>query len=150
MDLTSTELQAKLENFRTAVLIARGRAELCRAEMELDEEHLMATLREVMDASGRSAPIGTSRSIFEAVRSHHWVVREVDRQKGNYFGVVVAVDSIGCFIQFRSNEVVELEFNTLAAGQRHPSMGDSVRMLFKGGRLRIAVTPRRQQSSQAY
>lgn len=146
MDLTSTEFQAKLENFRTAVLIARGRAVLCRAEMELDEEQLLATLQEVMDASGGSAQQARSRSIFETAQDHRWVVREVDRQKGNYFGVVVAVDSLGCFLQFRSNEVVELEFNTLSPGQTRPSMGDSVRMHFKGGKPRISISPRRQQS----
>lgn len=144
MDMSSAELRAKLENFKTAVLIARGREALCKAEMELDNKVLMSTLEEVMLASRRETPTVNTKSILEIARRHRWTVREVDRVKGSYFGVVVAVDSFGCFVQYRTDEVIELEFNDLAAEQKKPSMGDSVRMHFKSGKLRISIRPRGQ------
>lgn len=144
MNMSSADLTTKLENFKTAVLIARGREALCKAEMELDHKALMSTLEEVMLASRRAAPPVNTKSILEIARKHRWTVREVDRAKGSYFGVVVAIDPFGCFVQFRTDEVIELEFNDLATGQKKPSMGDSVRMHFKGGKLRLSVRPRGQ------
>lgn len=144
MNMSSAELAAKLEDFKTAILIARGREALCKAEMELDNKVLMSTLQEVMVASRRVTPKVNSKSILEIAKKHSWTVREVDRVQGNYFGMVVAVDSFGCFVQIRTNEVIELEFNDLAAGQKKPSMGDSVRMQFKSGKLWVSVRPKGQ------
>lgn len=149
MNTSFADHQNNLNALKTAILIARGREEIFQTEMDQDKMEVLAKLEAVMRTHRAPTPQVNPNCILEIARQNHWTIREVDRQKGSYFGVVVALDQFGCFVQFRTNEVIELEFNDLEAGTGKPKMGDSVRMHFKNRKLHISTRPRRQWSAAA-
>lgn len=67
---------------------------------------------------------------------------EPDRRRGQYFGSMVGVDHRAALIKFCKDGAVELPFKDLAAGQRRPVVGDSVKMKFSNEALVVNVQER--------
>ena len=83
-----------------------------------------------------------ARTVEEHAEESGWVIQEPDRDRGKYFGPVVAVDHRASLIKFTRETVMMLPFAELPEGQKRPQLGDSVRMNYKNGALTVAVADR--------
>ena len=83
-----------------------------------------------------------ARTVEEHAQESGWVIQEPDRDRGKYFGSVVAVDHRASLIKFTRENVMMLPFAELPEGQKRPQLGDSVRMDYKNGALTVAIADR--------
>lgn len=66
-------------------------------------------------------------------------ITEPDRARGQYFGMVLALDHRAALIKISRTNLIELPFAELREGLSRPRMGDSVRFGYKNGVLAATV-----------
>ena len=74
------------------------------------------------------------------------ILKDPDRDRGQYFGPVVGLDHRAALVKYTRTQAVELPLVAVGEGQRRPEMGDSVRMAFKGGELKVSIAEQRAKT----
>lgn len=83
-----------------------------------------------------------AKKVEEQAKEQGFVVQEPNRQRGQYFGPVVAVDHRAALVKYARNNVIILSFIDLPKDQPRPSMKDSVRLAYKDGNVSVAFSGR--------
>lgn len=79
----------------------------------------------------------------EALRKSSPVeITHPERVRGQYFGIVLAIDHRAAVVKISRTDLIELPFAELAEGQSRPKLGDSVRFGYKTGLLSATVIER--------
>lgn len=86
-------------------------------------------------------------TVGEQAQEQGLQIKEPDRERGQYFGTVVARDHRACLIKVNRNDAIELSFQGLS-GER-PQVGDLMRLGYKTGELTVSKAPRQGRDSQA-
>lgn len=74
---------------------------------------------------------------------HGWELQEPNREHGQYFGMVVALEHHVALVKITPTKIIELPFGAMAVTEEEsPRLGDSIRMGFKNGVLTATVTQR--------
>ena len=81
---------------------------------------------------------------IELAKSYGWKMMEPDRMRGQYFGLVVALEHHVAIVKIAKTQMLELPFGAMAmTEEQSPKLGDLVRKGFKDGVLTATVTRRR-------
>lgn len=83
-----------------------------------------------------------AKKVEEQAKEQGFIVQEPNRQRGQYFGPVVAVDHRAALVKYARNNVIILSFMDLPKDQPRPSMKDSVRLAYKDGNVSVAFSGR--------
>lgn len=83
-----------------------------------------------------------AKKVEEQAKEQGFIVQEPNRQRGQYFGPVVAVDHRAALVKYARNNVIILSFIDLPKDQPRPSMKDSVRLAYKDGNVSVAFSGR--------
>ncbi len=80
---------------------------------------------------------------IELARLHGWELKQPDRMRGKYFGLVVALEFHVAIVKVSDTYLLELPFGSMAVTEeRSPRIGDSVQMSFRDGVLTATVVGR--------
>lgn len=136
------ELYEKVESLTAAVLVLAGKETFIREILDTEREQILNELEAVKQViAAKNLEVDTVT--FDAeIKQFGWLKREPNRQRGNYFGQVVALNHQACLIKWNATEVIELPFSALAEGQSKPMFGDSYRMVFKDDVLVVTLAER--------
>lgn len=142
MEYSLEKLHAGVETLKAAVLALAAREAMIREIMDAEREQILNELDAIQQAiAARNLEVDTVT--FDAeIKQFGWLKKEPNRQLGNYFGQVVALNHHACLIKWNATEVIELPFSALAEGQSKPIFGDSVRMVFKDDVLVVSPAER--------
>ena len=80
--------------------------------------------------------------LAEQAEAMGFVIQPVDRDRSQYFGMVLALDYRAALVKTSRVNAIELPFVDLPEGHNRPKMGDSLRLSYKNGELSIAVAER--------
>lgn len=69
-------------------------------------------------------------------------IKEANRDRGNYFGPVVAADHRAGLVKFAVSSALELPFADLPVNQERPKVGEPVRVGFKDGAMSVSIVGR--------
>lgn len=86
----------------------------------------------LLSAQGVNANVKT---VGEMAHESGLAVKPVDRQRGQYFGPVLAVDHRAALVKVTRHEAIELDFGELPSDRARPQAGDTLRIGFKAGVL---------------
>jgi hypothetical protein len=74
-------------------------------------------------------------------KQYGWKLLQPNRERGQYFGLVVALEFHSAIVKVSNTDLLELPFGSLAVTEeRSPQIGDSVHMAFRDGVLTATVT----------
>ena len=138
------ELHATVENLTAAVLACVTKETLIREILDTEREQILNELEAVKQViAAKNLEVDTLT--FDAeIKQFGWLKREPNRQRGSYFGQVVALNHQACLCLIKSNgrDVIELLFSALAEGQSKPMLGESLRMVFKDDVVVVSLAER--------
>ena len=142
MEYSLEKLHAGVETLKAAVLALAAREAMIREIMNAEREQILNELDAIQQAiAARNLEVDTVT--FDAeIKQFGWLKKEPNRQQGNYFGQVVALNHHACLIKCNATDVIELPFSALAEGQSKPMRRDSVRMVFKENVLIVSLSER--------
>ena len=80
-----------------------------------------------------------AKTVLEHAVDQGLQLREPDRERGRYFGVVVAEDHKAQLVKVTRKDAVALAFADVDKGQDKPKIGEAVYMAFKAGTLKVTV-----------
>ena len=80
---------------------------------------------------------------IELAKRYGWEMLEPDRMRGQFFGLVVALEHHAAIVKVADPQMLELPFGAMAVTEEQsPRLGDSVRMGFRDGVLTAVVMQR--------
>lgn len=94
----------------------------------------------VLEANGLNVHALT---VERQAENHGLIIKDPDRERGQYFGPVVGLDHRAALLKFTRTQAIELPFTAVGDGQRRPELGESVRMTFKAGELKVSIAEQR-------
>jgi len=74
-------------------------------------------------------------------------IKDPDRNRGQYFGAVVALDHRAALVKFTRTEAIELPFSAMRTDQAKPRIGDAMHISFKNGVITASPAARQSQKT---
>ena len=80
-----------------------------------------------------------AKTVVEQAEQLQLGIRDLDREKGRYFGVVVAEDHKALLVKVTRKDAVALPLSDVGKGQDKPKIDDAVAIAFSAGLARVSV-----------
>lgn len=143
MELSIQDMQAKVENLTLQVIGLAAKEVLWREIWDLERKEILHEIDGINEIVGTKDTYGNGMAAVELTKQYGWEMMEPDRMRGQYFGLVVALEHHVAIVKTSNTQMLELPFGALAVTEEQsPKLGDSVHMAFKDGVLTAAVTRR--------
>lgn len=143
MELSTQDMQAKVANLTMMMIALSAKEILWREIWDLERKEILDEIDAIHEIVGTKDTYGNGMAAIELAKRYGWKLMEPDRMRGQYFGLVVALEHHVAIVKITNTQIIELPFGALAVTEEQsPKLGDSVRMGFKDGVLTAAVTRR--------
>ena len=143
MELSMQDMRAKVENLTMMMIGLAAKEVLWRETWDLERKEILAEIDGINEIVGTKDIYGNGMAAIELAKRYGWDLIEPDRMRGQYFGLVVALEHHVAIVKTSDTQMLELPFGALAVTEEQsPKLGDSVRMAFKDGVLTAVVTRR--------
>ena len=143
MELSMQDMRAKVENLTMMMIGLAAKEVLWRETWDLERKEILAEIDGINEIVGTKDTYGNGMAAIELAKRYGWELIEPDRMRGQYFGLVVALEHHVAIVKTSDTQMLELPFGALAVTEEQsPKLGDSVRMAFKDGVLTAVVTRR--------
>ena len=141
MELSLQDMQAKVENLTMMMIGLAAKEVLWRECWDLERKEILDEIESINEIVGTKDTYGNGMAAIELAKRYGWELIEPDRMRGQYFGLVVALEHHTAIVKIANTQMLELPFGALAVSEEQsPKLGDSVRMAFKDGVLTAVVT----------
>lgn len=143
MELSKQEIQSKVENLTMMMIGLAAKEILWREIWDLERKEILDAIESINEIVGTKDTYGNGMAAIELAKRYGWELMAPDRTRGQYFGLIVALEHHVAIVKIANTKILELPFGALAVTEEQsPRLGDSVRMGFKDGVLTAAVTLR--------
>lgn len=143
MELSKQEIQSKVENLTMMMIGLAAKEVLWREIWDLERKEILDEIDSINEIVGTKDTYGNGMAAIELANRYGWEMMEPDRTRGQYFGLVVALEHHSAVVKIANTKMIDLPFGALAVTEEQsPKLGDSVRMRFKDGVLTALVTRR--------
>ena len=143
MELSMQDIRAKVENLTMLMIGLAAKEVLWRERWDLERKEILDEIESINEIVGTKDTYGNGMAAIELANRYGWEMMEPDRMRGQYFGLVVALEHHAAIVKIANTKMLELPFGALAVTEEQgPKLGDSVRMAFKDGVLTTEVTRR--------
>lgn len=144
MELSTQDIRAKVENLTMMMIGLAAKEVLWREIWDLERKEILAEIDGINEIVGTNDTYGNGMAAIELAKRYGWELLKPDRMRGQYFGLVVALEHHVAIVKIASIHMLELPFGALAVTEeKSPKLGDSVRMGFKDAVLTATVVRRR-------
>ncbi len=144
MELSTQDIRAKIENLTMMMIGLTAKEALWREIWDIDRKEILAEFGRINEIVGTNGTYGNGMAAIELKKLYGWELQEPDRARGQYFGMVVALEHHVALVKITPTQMIELPFGAMAVTEEQsPKLGDSVRMGFKDGVLTATVVRRR-------
>jgi hypothetical protein len=125
------------------VTVLAAKDVLWREIWDLDRKEILDEIDSIREIVGTTNTYGNGLAASELIKQYGFELIEPNRVRGQYSGLVVAVERHLAIVKIANNKILELPFGAMAVTEdQSPKYGDLVRMSFKDGVLTAAVTRR--------
>ena len=146
MELSIPDMQTKIENLTTMMISLAAKEVLWRERWGLERKEILDKIDGINEIVGTKDTYGNGMAAIELAKRYGWEMMEPDRIRGQYFGLVVALEHHVAMVKITNTQMIELPFGALAVTEEQsPKLGDSVRMGFKDGVLTATVVRARNR-----
>ena len=143
MELSMQDMRAKVENLTMMMIGLAAKEVLWREIWDRERKEILAEIDGINEIVGTNDTYGNGMAASELAKRYGWELLKPDRMRGQYFGLVVALEHHVAIVKIGNTQMLELPFGALAVTEEQsPKLGDSVRMGFKDGVLTAAVQRR--------
>lgn len=143
MELSKQEIHSKVENLTMMMIGLAAKEVLWREIWSLERKEILDEIDSINEIVGTKDTYGNGMAAIELANRYGWEMMEPDRMRGQYFGLVVALEHHVAIVKTSDTQMLELPFGALAVTEEQsPKLGDSVRMAFKDGVLTAVMTRR--------
>lgn len=143
MDTSQPDIQEKLRNLTVMMIALAAKEVLWREIWDLDRQDILDEIDGIREIVGTTDIYGNGLAAIALAGLYDWELIEPDRMRGQYFGLVVALEHHLAIVKIANTKMLELPFGALAVTEEQsPKLGDSVRMGFKDGVLKAIVVRR--------
>jgi len=143
MELSMQDMRAKVENLTLMMIGLAAKEVLWREIWDLERKEILAEIDGINEIVGTKDTYGNGMAAIELTKLYGWKMVEPDRRRGQYFGLVVALEHHVAIVKIANTLMIELPFGALAATEEEgPKLGDSIRMGFRDGVLTAVVARR--------
>ena len=135
-------IEEQLRNMKLMIGLTAKEA-LWRESWDLDRKEILAEFDRIGEIVGVNDTYGNGMAAIHLKKLYGWELQEPDRERGQYFGTVVALEHHVALVKFMPTKIIELPFGAMVVTEEEsPNLGDSIRMDFKNGVLTATVTMR--------
>ena len=143
MELSMQDMQAKVENLTIMMIGLAAKEVLWRERWDLERKEILAEIDGINEIVGTKDTYGNGMAAIELAKRYGWELMDPDRMRGQYFGLVVALEHHVAIVKIAATQMLEMPFGALAVTEEQsPKLGDSVRMGFKDGVLTATLVRR--------
>ena len=143
MELSIQDMQTKVETLTMMMIGLAAKEILWREIWVLERKEILDEIDSINEIVGTKDTYGNGMAAIELAKRYGWELMVPDRMRGQYFGLVVALEHHAAIVKIANTKMIDLPFGALAVTEEQsPKLGDSVRMRFKDGVLTAAVTRR--------
>lgn len=143
MELSIQDMQTKVETLTMMMIGLAAKEVLWREIWDLERKKILSEIDSINEIVGTKDTYGNGMAAIELGKRYGWKLIEPDRMRGQYFGLIVALEHHVAIVKIANTKILELPFGSLAmTEEQSPKLGDSVRMRFRDGVLTAAVTLR--------
>lgn len=131
---------AQLANLMNALIVLTAKEALGREIWNLERKEILAKIDGINEMVGTKDTFGNGMAAAALARQHGWQLTQPNRVRGQYFGLIVALEFHVAIVKISRTELLELPFGSLAVTEeKSPRIGESVRMSFKDGVLTATI-----------
>lgn len=143
MNTPVLDTKEQLRNLIIMMIGLTAKEALWREIWDLDRKEILAEFDRINEIVGTNDTYGNGMAAIELKKLYGWELLEPDRERGQYFGMVVALEHHVALVKIMPTKIIELPFGAMAVTEvESPKLGDSIRMGFKNGVLTATVTRR--------
>lgn len=144
MDTSIQTIQAQVEQLMNELFVLSAKEALGRELWNLERKEILRKIDSINEIVGTKDTFGNGLAAAELTRRYGWQLVQPNTVRGNYFGLVVALEFHAAIVKTPNNKMLELPFGSMAVTEEwSPQIGDSVRMAFRDGVLTVKVVDRR-------
>ena len=143
METSIQDTRAELESLVNGLFGLTVKEALSRELWNLEYKELVKKIDHLTERVGTKDIYGNGMAALELSKQYGWRLVKPDRVRGQYFGMIVALEFHLAIVRLAQNNMMELPFGSMATTEeRSPQIGDSVHMAFRDGVLTATVTPK--------
>ena len=143
MELSIQDMRSKVENLTLMMIGLAAKEVLWREIWDLERKEILAEIDGINEIVGTKNTYGNGMAAIELTKQHGLEMVEPDRRRGQYFGLVVALEHHVAIVKIANTLMIELPFGAMAVTEEEsPKLGDSIQMGFKDGVLTAVVVRR--------
>lgn len=140
MDASIQTIQAQVANLMNELIVLTAKEALGREIWNLERKEILTKIEGINEMIGTKDTFGNGMAAAELAKQYGWQLAQPNRERGQYFGLVVALEFHAAIVKISKTDLLELPFGSLAVTEeRSPRIGDSVRMSFRDGVLTAKV-----------
>jgi hypothetical protein len=140
MELSMQDMRMKVENLTMMMIGLAAKEAIWREVWDRERKEILDEIDGISEIVGTIDTYGNGMAAIELAKRYGWELMEPDRMRGQYFGLVVALEHHVAIVKIANTLMLELPFGAMAVTEEQsPKLGDSVRMGFKDGVLTATV-----------
>lgn len=140
MKATIQNTQVQIEQLTNALIGLTAKEALWRELWNRERKEILGKIDGINEIVGTKDTYGNGMAAVELARQYGWELMQPDRMRGQYFGLVVALEFHAAIVKISKTDLLELPFGSFAVTEeRSPNLGDQVRMGFRDGVLSATV-----------
>lgn len=122
------------------LFVLSAKEALGREIWNLERKEILTKIKGITEMVGTKDTFGNGMAAVALAKQYGWKLAQPNRERGQYFGLVVALEFHAAIVKVSKTDLLELPFGSLAVTEeRSPRIGDSVRMSFRDGVLTAIV-----------
>ena len=134
------DMQTKVEDLMQMMVGLAAKEALWRETWDAGRREILSKIEGINEIVGTKDTYGNGMAAIELAKQYGWEMLEPDRMRGQFFGLVVALEHHAAIVKVADPQMLELPFGALAVTEEQsPRLGDSVWMGFKDGVLTAKV-----------
>lgn len=143
MNTPLLDIEGQLRNLKMMMIGLAAKEALWRETWDIEHKEILAEFDRINEIVGTNDTYGNGMAAIELKKLYGWELQEPDRKRGQYFGMVVALEKHVALVKITSTKLIELPFGAMAVTEEEsPKLGDSIRIGFKNGVLTATMTRR--------
>ncbi len=143
VDVAIQTIQAQVANLMNELIVLTAKEALGREIWILERKEILTKIEGINEMVGTKDTFGNGMAAVTLTKQYGWKLAQPNRERGQYFGLVVALEFHAAIVKISKTDILELPFGSLAVTEEcSPRIGDSVHMSFLNGVLTATVTGR--------
>lgn len=144
MQTANQDIHARVAHLTNALIGLTAKEALARELWNRERKEILRAIESINEVVGTKETYGNGMAAVELSKLYGWKLRQPDRIRGQYFGLVIALEFHVAIVKVSASDLLELPFGSMAETETHsPRIGDTIHMAFRDGVLTAKVTERK-------